>query len=203
MRQGRRDRAAGRNQGMIMKSYAVPLAAATLLLAGCNRASEGQLVENTVRGLLAGQGTVQSVSLTKGADNNYSGPATVRRADGAVIRLNCTARRTSTAGNFDILCGQVLDQALIDEIKTAMRNSLTAQNLTVSQLEVSRQDDDHVTGFAEVADASGQTTRLTCTASRQSDGRFNGGCEGGEAPATAAAPAPGDEPAEAPPAEAR
>jgi len=178
-----------------MKAFVVSLAAASLLT-GCNRTSEEQAVESTVSNLLAQEGTVQQVDLTKGADNNYAGSATVRRADGVNVRLNCTVRRSATAGNFDILCGQVLDQALIDEIKSQLRNSLTAQNLTVSQMELSRQDEDHATGFAVVADASGQTTRLTCAMTRQANGRFNGGCEGGDAPAATAAPEPAGEPAE-------
>ena len=184
-----------------MKAIVISLGAACALLAGCNRNTEEQLVESTVGNLLASQGAVQQVDLTRGADNNYAGPATIRRADGVTVRLNCTARRSATAGNFDILCGQVVDQVLIDELKTRLRASLTAQNLTVSQMELSRQDDDHVTGFAEIADASGQTARLTCTVSRQADGRFNGGCEGGGAPAAGAAPVPAGEPAEEAPAD--
>ena len=185
-----------------MKAMVISLGAACALLAGCNRGSEEQLVESTVSNLLAQQGAVQQVDLTRGADNNYAGAATIRRADGVTVRLNCTARRSATAGNFDILCGQVLDQVLIDEMKTRLRTSLTAQNLTITQLELSRRDEDHAAGFAEVADASGQTARLTCTVSRQADGRFNGGCEGGGAPAAAApAPQPAEEPAEEAPAD--
>ena len=180
--------------------FATMLGASCALLAGCNRATEEQLVEGTVNGVLAQQGTVQQLDLTKGADNNYSGPASIRRADGVIVRMNCTARRAATAGNFDILCGQVLDQALIDELKTAMRASLAAQNVTVTQIELTRQDEDHATGFAMASNAGGQTIRLTCRAARQADGRFNGGCEQDVAPAQAAAPAE-EPPAEETPAE--
>lgn len=173
------------------------LGAICALLAGCNRASEEQLVESTVNNVLAAQGAVQQLDLTKGADNNYSGPGTIRRADGVTVRYNCTARRAATAGNFDILCGQTLDQALIDELETRMRASLTGQNLTVSQLELTRQDEDHFTGFAEVSDAGGQTRRLTCGGSRQANGTFDARCEENDAPATAEAPAPEVPPAEA------
>jgi hypothetical protein len=201
------DEIGGGNKGTIMKAYAIPFGAALLLLAGCNRVSEEQAVENTVGASLASQGvgTVQQVDLTKGADNNYSGTATVRRPDGQTIRLNCTARHAATAGNFDIACGQVLDQVLIDEIKTSLRATLTGQGLTVSMIDISRQDDDHVTGAATVRDASGNEVRLACGGARQPSGRFNAQCaeaagappapppaEGGAAPAPAeegAAPA--------------
>lgn len=179
----------------MIRIFAGMLGAACALLAGCNRASEEQLVENTVNGVLTSQGggTVQQLDLTRGADNNYSGPAALRRPDGTTIRYNCTARRAATAGNFDILCGQVLDEALIAELETAMRASLTGQNLTVTQMELSRRDDDHFTGFAEGSDAGGGTVRLACAGSRQANGRFDGRCEQNDA--TPAAPAPAEAPA--------
>jgi hypothetical protein len=185
-----------------MKILAIPLGAALLLMAGCNRVSEEQAVENAVGATITsqGMGAVQQVDLTKQADNNYSGTATVRRTDGQTIRLNCTARHAATAGNFDIACGQVLDQVLIDEIKASLRTTLTGQGLTVTTIDLSRQDDDHVAGTATVRDASGNEIPLTCTGARQPSGRFNAQCDetAGARPAQppaggGAAPAPAEE----------
>jgi hypothetical protein len=167
---GRRDL-----EGDIMKGFVVSLSGA-LLIAGCSSANEEQAVENLVRLTLAPNGNVQQVDLTKQSDNNYSGFATVRKPNGREVRLNCTARRAARAGNFDILCGQVLDQTLIDEMEASLRRSLVAQGGTVFAIELSRQDDNHVTGHADVRDARGAEGRLDCVGERQANGSFSAQC---------------------------
>jgi len=182
-----------------MKSCAISLGAACLLLAACNQGSEEQHVENGVANALAPQGNVQQVDLTRGEGSNYAGTATVRRPDGQSIRFNCTARRNEAQQQFDIRCGQLIDQALLDELKANMRRSLEQQALNVTAIDLTRQDDDHVTGYAEVSDPNtGESARLVCTGARRDGGRIEARCDvpGGPAPATGAAP-PAGEPAPA------
>jgi hypothetical protein len=52
-----------------------------------------------------------------------------------------------------------------DQIENSIRNGLAAQG-NVQEVELTRQDDDHLNGFATVSTANG-TTRLNCTAERQ------------------------------------
>lgn len=173
------------------------LAGATALLAGCNRDSDKQTAEAMVRAALVGQGNVQQVDLSRQGDNNYAGTATLRRPDGQTVRLNCTARRTGTDANanFQANCGQVLDQALIDEIKTTLRRSIEGTGATVTQIEMTRRDENAATGSAQARNPDGQVVQMTCEAARQADGTFNSRCQ----PVSAAAePAQGEGVPEAP-----
>ena len=157
-----------------------------------------QHVENGVANTLASQGNVQQVEITKAANSNdYSGTATVRRADGRTIRFNCLARRNEAQQQYDIRCGQAIDQAMLDELEASLRGQLEQQSLTVSEIELTKQDEDHVTGFAQVSDpASGESARLVCTGGRQDGGRILTRCDvpGGPAPNPGAAPAPAEPP---------
>ena len=179
-----------------MKTLTISLGALCVLLAGCNRQSEESLLENTVSNTLAAQGNVQQVDLTKGADSNYSGTASIRTPDGQAVRFNCTARRNEAQQQFDIACGQVIDQTLLDQLQANMRRSLEQQSLTVSDIRLAKQDEDHVTGFAQVSDPNtGESARLVCSGARQTGGRIQARCDvpGGPAPA-GAAPATGEDP---------
>lgn len=180
-----------------MKAHAIALGGACLLLAACNRQSEEGLIESEVSNTLAAQGNVQQVDLTKGADNNYSGTASIVTAAGQTVRFNCRVTRNQTAQQFDIRCGQVIDQTLLDELEANMRRNLEQQRLTVAQIELNRQDDDHVTGHADVSDpATGEQARLVCTGARRDGGRIEARCDVPGGPAQAgAAPATGEEPA--------
>ena len=183
-----------------MKALSISLGALCLLLTGCNRQSEEALIENAVSNTLSAQGNVQQVDLTKGADNNYSGTASIRSADGQSIRFNCTARRNEAQQQFDIRCGQVIDQVLLDQLKANMRRSLEQQSLTVADIELTKQDEDHVTGFAQVSDPNtGESARLICTGARQDGGRVMARCDVPGAPTQgAAAPSPAEEPSGVP-----
>lgn len=177
----------------IGKTITISLGSACLLLGACDTGgqSEENLVRDGVANTLAAQGNVQELALTKGADNNYTGTAALRRADGVTIRFNCTVRRNDGSQQFDIRCGQQIDQALLDELKATMRRSLEQQSLNVSELELTKQDEDHVTGFAQVSDVNtGESARLVCTGARRDGGRVEARCDvpGGPAPAGDAAP---------------
>ena len=188
----------------IGKTVTILLGGACALLAACNQAppeTEENLVRNGVANTLAAQGNVQDVALTKAADNNYSGTASLRRPDGQTIRYNCAVRRNPGTQQFDIRCGQQIDQALLDELKATMRRNLEQQSLNVSELELTKQDEDHVTGFAQVSDVNtGESARLVCTGARRDGGRVEVRCDvpGGPAPAGDAAPPAEEAPEENP-----
>jgi hypothetical protein len=192
-----------------MKILAISLGGACLLVAACNRESEAQRIQNAVGNTLAPNGNVQQVAMTRGADNNYSGTATVRRADGRSVPYTCTARQDASAGQWQILCLQAIDQALLDELEANMRRSLEGQRVTVGEIEFTRRDDNNVTGFAQVTDpTTGETARLVCGGARPPNGgRIEVACNvpGGPASAAGAAPQAGEgqpaEPEEQAPAE--
>lgn len=171
-----------------MKGFAL-LLGGTLLIAGCGQA-EGPFVTNLVRDTLASNGNVQQVEMTKQADNSYSGYANVRLASGATTRFNCTAHRQGNTNNYQARCRQSLDQALLDELKADLRRSFTSQGLTVLQVELNRQDEEHVTGYADVRDRSGGEARLPCSGTREANGRIPVECR---APATQTAQPPAEE----------
>ena len=173
---------------------------AAALLAGCNQNSEQQAAEGVVRAAVGVHGNVQQVALTRQADNNYTGTATIRRPDGQLIGFQCTVTRTGSDANvsFSANCGQVLDQALLDEIKASLRRSIEGTGASVVQLDMSRRDDNTATGSGQVRNPDGSIVQLTCEAARQADGTFNYRCQP-VSEAAAPAPAPGEE--EAAPAE--
>jgi hypothetical protein len=180
-----------------MKTAAISLSAACLLFAGCRGESEEQFIQNAVGNTLASNGNVQQVSMTKGADNNYSGTATVRRADGRSVPYDCTARRNAAAAQIEVRCLQAIDQALLDELETNMRRTLEGQRVNVGEIEFTRRDAANITGFAQVSDpATGETARLTCSGARPPNGgRIEVSCNAPGGPASGAAPQAGEEPA--------
>ena len=170
-----------------MKVLTLSVGALCVLVAGCNKSqSEEAFIENAVSNTLSPQGNVQQVDLTRGADNNYSGSATIRTPDGQSVRFNCAARRNEAQEQFDIRCGQVIDQTLLDQLQANMRRSLEQQALTVSDIRLTKQDEDHVAGFAQVSDPNtGESARLVCTGARQNGGRIEARCDVPAAPASA------------------
>jgi len=176
-----------------MRAFAISLGGALLMLAGC--ASEEDQLENAIRENLASRGTVKQVELTKSDDNNMTGFAVIQTATGEG-RMNCTAQRTQGA-NFNWRCVPAIDEAMLTQMENTIRQSLSEQ-ATVLAVEMSRQDDDHMTGHAQVRDRNGTEGRVNCTAARETGGtgNFNWECaapasEGGagdqSAPADAAA----------------
>lgn len=173
-----------------MKGLVISLSGA-LLIAGCSGGdNEQQQIENAVRAQLAEAGTVTQVEMSRRNADEYGGFAVVQGADGHETRVNCTMRRNGS--RFSGVCGQVIDQRLIDQVQTSIREQLAAQGLTVTQVQMARRDDDTLAGHAMVRDASGNQGQINCTSSRNaSDGRFGLNCEGAE---DAAPPAGPDQP---------
>ncbi|HVQ06859.1 MAG TPA: hypothetical protein VMS43_00340 [Allosphingosinicella sp.] len=153
-----------------MKGFAL-LLGGTFLIAGCGQA-EGPFVSNLVREAVSPSGNVQQVEMTKQADNSYSGFATVRLPSGITARFNCTANRQGNTTRFEAQCRPVLDQAQVDMLEEELRRSFTSQGVTVLALELTRQDDNHVTGYADIREASGAEGRLPCTGTRNPTSGF-------------------------------
>jgi hypothetical protein len=175
-----------------MKAIWISTGVAALLLAGCNSGNEQQFVENGIRGQLSAQGNVTQISMTKQGDGNYTGTATVRTADGTEARVNCTANRDNNG--FVTACRQTIDEALLTQLENSLRQNFTTQGVTVVDLQLSRQDDDHVTGHANLRNEAGAETRYPCTGARAASGQIEVRCL---PPEGAAAPAQG-EPSPAP-----
>jgi hypothetical protein len=155
------------NKGTIMKTLAIALGAATLLLAGCGQ-NEQAFVDNLVRQAVTNTGEAQEVAMTRQADNSFSGTATVRRrADGQTVRFNCTARRQGETTQYLANCLQAVDQLMVDTMKTEIRRGLTANGAEVLNIELSVQDQNRMAGFADVR-AGGETIRARCEATRES-----------------------------------
>jgi hypothetical protein len=132
-------------------------------------------------------GNVQQVRMTKQSDGTYSGFATVRAADSQVGRFNCTARRTE-GRNYEARCMQALDEVLVSQLKAELRQSFTANGLTVLALELNRQGEDRVTGYADVRAANGAEGRMACSGAREPSGRFPVNCAPPTAPSQTAQP---------------
>lgn len=155
-----------------MKRIAICLGA-TLALAACS--SEEQQLENSIRENLSSRGNVTEVDLAKQDDNHLTGHAVVN-ANGQNSRLNCTAERTGGKGaNFSWRCVPAIDEAALNEMENTIRQSY-ASRATVGEVEMRRQDDDHMTGFATLTDGQGNAARVDCTAERVPEGNFSWRC---------------------------
>jgi hypothetical protein len=176
------------------------LGATCAFLAGCNRESEDAFIQRGVSNTLESHGNVQQVAMTKGANNNYSGTATVRRADGRSIPYECTANRNQAEQQWDIRCLQAIDQALLDELEANMRRSLEGQRLTIAALELTRRDANSVGGFAQVSDPeTGESARLVCSGARPpAGGRIEVRCDVPGGPPQGAPPPAEAEPEQPP-----
>ena len=163
-----------------------------LAASGCQVPNEEDLIEGSISNTLANQGNIQEVEITRQDADNFSGFAVVRDARGLDNRLNCTARRKAEKGsNFDWRCLPTVDEATMTNVENAIRESLS-QQATVRQVDMSRQDDNNMTGFAVVQLADGSEVRSTCTARRENEtsANFDWRCGPGE-PTGGGAPAAG------------
>jgi hypothetical protein len=172
---------------------------ATLVLAACDMASQEDQLENSIRNSLESQGNVQQVEMTKQDEENFTGFAVIRDRNGREGRLNCTARRTEGT-NYDWRCLPTITEPVVAEMEALIRTELERQ-ATVLEVDMTRQDDNNMTGFARVQDAAGNEIRTTCVAARSPVGtsNFSWRCRpddgtqpaGQEAPTSEEAPAGG------------
>lgn len=153
-----------------MKKIAILLGCA-LAVAACT-SPEDQL-ENQLRENLASQGTVKEVELNPQADGNMTGFAIVT-VNGVDSRLSCTAERDEAkgAGRYNMRCMPVIDEAIINQMEATIRSNLAAR-ATVEQVELTRQDDNRMSGFVVATDNDGNQVRLSCEVNREAEGASN------------------------------
>jgi len=162
-------------RGKVMKALAISLGLA-LAVTACTVESEEDQLENAIRNQLASQGNVLNVELTRQDDNNMNGFADIRDNEGRAGRLNCSARRTAGT-NFQLNCLPAITDEIVQEMENNIRTNL-AQQAEVLQVDLNRQDDMRMTGFALVRAGDGTEVRAACTATRQnpSSRMFNWEC---------------------------
>ncbi len=158
-----------------MKAVAIALGLA-LAASACTVQSEEDQLENAIRNQLAGQGNVLNVELTRQDDNNMSGFADIRDNEGREGRLNCSAQRTERT-NFRFNCLPAVTEQIVQEMENNIRTTL-AQQAQVLQVDLNRQDDMRMTGFALVRAQDGTEVRTNCTVTRENPGSrmFNWEC---------------------------
>jgi hypothetical protein len=172
-----------------MKRIAIYMGCA-LAVSGCSMVSDEDRMENAIRAELSKNGTVNQVEMTQEGDN-MTGFAEVRARDGSEGRMSCTATPDTTkAGSYNWRCVPAIDQRVIDGMKNTIRQSLSRQ-AEVRQVELTRQDDMHMTGHAVLVDGNGNEIRTNCTATRENEAsnNFNWQCAPGDSPAAAPAEA--------------
>ena len=163
-----------------MRRAIVLLAAAVGGLAACTFASEEDQLENSIRASLSNQSEVKQVEITRQDDDNFTGFALIRDRNGRDGRMACTARRTE-GSNFSWRCLPAIDESVVREMETNIRTELERQ-ANVLEVDLTRQDDNRMTGFARVQDAAGNEVRTNCTATRSAEGssNFNWRCQPGD-----------------------
>lgn len=168
-----------------------------LTLAGCSFSfgeSEENMIANNIREELTKNGmTVAEVEMAMAGEDNMTGHAEIRAANGSEGRLACTAARDTNKGGryFNWRCLPAIDQRALDQMEGTIRESFAAQGQQVREIELSRVDDNRMTGHAIVGDGSGREVRASCTATRESEnsGRFTWQCAPeGQAPAAGGKP---------------
>jgi hypothetical protein len=174
-----------------MKKMAIFLGC-TIAVVGCAMSSDEDQMENAIREELTKNGsTVNEVEMTREGDNMV-GFAEIRSADGSGGRLRCNATPDTTkSGSYNWRCVPAIDQRVIDQMKDTIRQDL-ARQAEVRSIELTRQDDMHMTGQAVLTDGNGNEVRTNCTVTRENEGsnHFNYQCNPADS-GTDAAPAGG------------
>lgn len=163
-----------------MKAFAISLGLA-LAVAGCTVQSEEDQLEEAIRNNLSSQGNVLRVEMTKVDDNNINGFADIRENSGSEGRLTCTAQR-SEGSNFNWRCSPAVTEDMVRNMENLIRTNLSGQT-EVLEVDMSRVDDNRMSGFARFRDQSGSEQRADCVATRQTGNQFNWECNQGGAAA--------------------
>ena len=160
-----------------MKAFAVSLGLA-LAIAGCNVQSEEDQLEEAIRNNLSSQGNVLTVEMTRQDENNINGFADIRETSGSQGRLTCTAQRVQ-GSNFNWRCSPAITEDMVVNMENMIRTELSSRT-QVLEVDLNRQDDNRMTGYASYRDESGQEVRASCTATRQTGNQFDWRCAPGQ-----------------------
>ena len=146
-----------------MIAMAFLLAAAAF---GGQDASDETALESSIRQALeAQQSEVRHVEMVRVDADNLTGFADIRDREGYEGRLRCTARRTDDE-NYDYECLPAITDEIVGEMENEIRAGL-AQQGRVLRIEMSRQDDMRMNGYALVRGSDGEEVRTLCTAERE------------------------------------
>jgi hypothetical protein len=157
----------------------------TITLAGCEDPEEA--MENTVRETLADRGNVQEVDMSEGEDGNMTGHAVVAAANGQSSRYNCSANKVGGGSTYRINCLPAIDEGMLTAMEAEIRGLYEQRGAQVLEVEMRKEDEDHMRGHMIARDETGAQARLVCTAERNTaDSQFPWQCvPEGEAPARA------------------
>ena len=134
-----------------------------LAAAGCQ--SPEEQMEDEVRNLLSQRGNVQEADLAEGADGNMTGHATVAAANGQSSRYNCAATKAEGT-RYNINCVPAIDEPMLQAMEADIRRTYEQRGAQVLEVDMRKQDEDHMRGHMVGSDGSGAQARLTCTAER-------------------------------------
>jgi hypothetical protein len=150
--------------------YLIP-ALALVALSACEKPED--LLENSIRTELAKRGEVKEVEMKQDGDERLAGFALVR-ADGREQRMNCAATKKNST-EYDWECKPAIDEAVLKGMEDSLRQQFEAQQITVVEIDMQKDGEDRMKGFAQLRDQAGEEARLVCTAQRQ-DTTFQGEC---------------------------
>ena len=161
---------------------------AVALLAGCGGGDQA-VVDNLVRQAVSNNGAPENIAMAPQDDGSFRGTAAARPPSGPALGFNCTAVRREGNPGFEARCVRAIDQSWIDAMESEIRQRLIASGTEVVAVELTRQSDDRMTGYAEQR-VGGRTVRAPCEASRENStsSAFTWECR--PAPGT---PSPGEE----------
>ena len=135
-------------------------------------------VEQAIRReLVADAAVVFRVEMERVDADNLAGFADIRDAEGHEGRMGCTARR-SQPDSFAFSCLPMITDQIVAEMEGNIRNSFAEQNQQVVQIDLDRQDDMRMNGYALVRESDGTEVRTLCTVLREEPGSrtFNWEC---------------------------
>ena len=128
--------------------------------------SDETALEAAIGEALAGQQIqVYRVEMVREDGDSLTGFADVRDSEGQAGRLRCTARRNDQ-DIYDFSCLPAITDEIVAEIENQIRATL-AQQGRVLEVEMSRRDDMHMIGYAQVQASGGAVVRTDCTATRE------------------------------------
>jgi len=151
--------------------YLVP-ALALVALSACEKPED--LLENSIRTELSKRGEVKQVEMKQDGEDRLTGFALVR-VGGQEGRLDCKATKKN-ATEYDWECKPAIDENVLKGMEDSLRKNFEAQQITVVDIDMQKDGEDKMKGYAQLRDQSGEEARLDCTARREG-ANFQGECQ--------------------------
>ena len=160
-------------------NFALLMIGLAVLPAPPSAGDDVETVEQAIRqALVADAAVVFLVEMRRVDADNLAGFADIRDAEGHEGRLGCTARR-SQPDSFDFNCLPMITDQVVTEMEGDIRNTFAAQDQQVVRIDLDRQDDMRMAGYALVRGSDGTEVRTHCTVLRErpESRTFNWTCE--------------------------